>query len=383
MKKILFLTHVGEPGGAELNMIELCRSVMPAAEVAHFQEGSLAALLQEAGIPARICLMPEAMASFRREDGLGAMLKAIPAALSMLHRLAKMCREFDIIVCMSQKSFLLTAIAKLFIRRPIIWFMNDILSAEHFSRMTLLVATTASRLAADHVVLNSQASLEAWLASGGKKKDVSIIYPGPDVAAVDPQLQDKERIQARKAEFSPDNAPLIGIFGRISPWKGQDIFLRALSKLPQARGLIVGGALFGEEEYAQGIRNLTRELGIESRVHFAGHVKDVVQTMAACDVVAHCSTAPEPFGRVIVEAMLAGTPVIASDAGGAKEIIHHEETGLLTPIGDVDALVEAMAYYLANPELAAQMTLNARKTAERDFSAESSHQKFRQILDSL
>lgn len=383
MKKILFLTHVGEPGGAELKMIELCCSVMPAVTVAHFQKGPLEALLQDTGIPSRVCLMPEAMTRFRREDGLWAMLKAIPAALSMLHRLTRLCRGFDIIVCMSQKSFLLTAMAKLFMRRPVVWFMNDILSAEHFSRMALLVATTASRLAADHVVLNSQASLEAWLKSGGKKKDVSIIYPGPDVVAIDIQLEDRERIRARKAELSPDNAPLIGIFGRISPWKGQDIFLRALAKIPHARGLIVGGALFGEEEYAQRIRDLVRELGIESRVHFAGHTKDVALMMAVCDVVTHCSTAPEPFGRVIVEAMLAGTPVIASNAGGAKEIIRHGETGLLTPIGDADALVEAITYYLADPERAAHMALHARKAAERDFSTESANRKFRQIIDSL
>lgn len=383
MKRILFMTHVGEPGGAELKMVELCRSVMPAAEVAHFQKGSLEDLLREKGIPSRLCPMPEAMAGFRREDGLRAMLKVVPAALSMLRRLARMCREFDIIVCMSQKSFLLTALAKPLIRRPVVWFMNDILSKEHFSRATLMVATTVSRLAADHVVLNSQASLDAWLESGGRSKGVSIIYPGPDIEAIDAQLQDKVKIKARRAEFSPDNAPLLGIFGRISPWKGQDVFLRALAKIPQARGLIVGGALFGEEEYAKQIQNLVKELGIESRVHFAGHVNDVARAMAACDVVAHCSTAPEPFGRVIVEAMLAGTPVIASDGGGAKEIVRHGETGLLMPIGDVDALAAAMEFYLADPERSGQMAQRARESAERDFSTESATQKFRQIVLSL
>lgn len=383
MKKILFMTHVGEPGGAELKMVELCRSIMPAAEVAQFQKGSLENLLREKGIPSRICPMPEAMASFRREDGLRAMLKSVPAALSMLHCLARMCREFDVIVCMSQKSFLLTALAKPFIRRPIVWFMNDILSAEHFSRTSLLVAMTASRLAADHVVLNSQASLDAWLKSGGKNKNVSIIYPGPDMEVIDAQLQDRGQIEARKAGFSPDNAPLIGIFGRISPWKGQDVFLRALAKIPRARGIIVGGALFGEEKYAHRIQELVKELGIESRVHFAGHVKDVALVMAACDVVTHCSTAPEPFGRVIVEAMLAGTPVIASDGGGAKEIVQHGESGLLTPIGDADALAEAIGYYLANPERAMQIAQYAREMAERNFSTESSTQKFRHIIHSL
>lgn len=383
MKKILFLTHVGAPGGAELKMIDLCKAIKPAAEVMHFEPGPLETLLKEQGIPSRVCFMPAAMAGFKREDGLVAMLKAIPAALSMVGRVAKACRDFDVIVCMSQKSFLLAALAKPFARRPIIWFMNDILSREHFSRTSLFINRTFSRLAATHVVLNSQASLDAWHESGGRRENVSIIYPGPDIGVADAELRESKEIQELREKFSPDSLPLVGVFGRLSPWKGQDIFIKALTRVHNARGIIVGGALFGEEEYERKIKNLAHESGMESRIHFAGHRNDVLQMMAACDVVVHCSTAPEPFGRVIVEAMLAGTPVIASDAGGAKEIIRHGETGMLTPIGNDKALADAIAYYLDNPERAKQIANKARVSAMQNFSSESANRKFQSIFQNI
>jgi glycosyltransferase involved in cell wall biosynthesis len=134
------------------------------------------------------------------------------------------------------------------------------------------------------------------------------------------------------------------------------------------RAVIVGGALFGEEEYERSLRKLVSELGLEDRVVFTGHVSEVIALMAACDVVAHCSTAPEPFGLVIAEAMLAGTPVIASDAGGAREIVT-PETGQLTPLEDHEALARAITRYLADPRWAREVAGRASLRAREKFSS--------------
>jgi glycosyltransferase involved in cell wall biosynthesis len=366
--RVLFLTHVGDPGGAEMKMIDLCQATRSRAEVMLFQHGSLEAILRRQAIAVSVCAMPSSARDVRKEGGLRSIARAVPAVLSMIRNVARKGRQFDVVVCFSQKSFMLASLAKPFMRRPILWFMNDILSPEHFSRTMIRLLVLVSRYSADHIVLNSQASLSAWRRAGGRESAVSVVYPGLQVEQIMGQLQDLPAIALHKSKYSPHGKPLVGMFGRIGRWKGQEVFLRAIARLPDARAVIVGGALFGEEEYERKVRKLASDLGLSDRVTFVGHVSEVMTLMAACDVVAHCSTAPEPFGLVIAEAMLAGTPVIASDAGGAREIVTPEETGQLTPLEDHEALAAAIARYLANPQWAREIAGRASIRAREKFS---------------
>jgi glycosyltransferase involved in cell wall biosynthesis len=101
-----------------------------------------------------------------------------------------------------------------------------------------------------------------------------------------------------------------------------------------------------------------------------GFRADVPALMRACDVVLHTSTDPEPFGRVVVEGMLAGRPVVATDRGGPAEILAGSGAGLLVPAGDADALADALGGLLGNPERAVAMGRAGRERARRDFSVE-------------
>ena len=150
--------------------------------------------------------------------------------------------------------------------------------------------------------------------------------------------------------------PLIGVFSRLAPWKGQHVVLQALAKLPGVHCIVAGSALFGEDAYAESLRLLASDLGIEDRVTFLGQRGDVPALMPAVDIVVHPSVDPEPFGRTLVEAMLARTPVIATDAGAASEILDGGEAGTLVPPGDAGALTEAIRETLAgNAALAARI----------------------------
>jgi glycosyltransferase involved in cell wall biosynthesis len=382
-RRYLFITHVGDPGGAEFTMIPICKALGAQATVLLLEHGSMERILAAQGIEYRVRPLGRGAGAVRRGGGIGRLMRAIPASLRMSWQLAREARGFDVVVCFSLKAFVLASLAKPLARRPILWFMNDILSAEHFSRLSMRVLVSLSKLSADHVALCSHGSLRAWLAGGGRADNVSVIYSGIELEQISRQLSDAGRIAACRARHRGDAHALVGMFGRLSAWKGQDVFLRALAQLPEVRGLIVGGALSGDRDYESGLHALARELGVEDRVSFLGHVDDPMTLMAACDIVAHCSTSPEPWGRVIVEAMFAGTPVIASNAGGVLEFVIPEETGQLTPLRDHAALAEAMRRYLANPQWSRRIADTARARATAHYTSAATLSGFERAAATL
>jgi glycosyltransferase involved in cell wall biosynthesis len=156
-------------------------------------------------------------------------------------------------------------------------------------------------------------------------------------------------IDALKEELNLARVPIVGTFSRLACWKGQHVLLEALTHLPGVHAVLVGEALFGEVSYAEALHERAKTLGIVDRVHLLGFRQDVPQLMQLSDVVVHTSIAPEPFGRVIVEGMLACRPVVATRAGGVMEIIEDGVSGVLVPPGDAKALARVLADLLADP----------------------------------
>jgi glycosyltransferase involved in cell wall biosynthesis len=163
----------------------------------------------------------------------------------------------------------------------------------------------------------------------------------------------------------------IGMVGRLAPWKGQDVFLRAFAALdaPDAQARIIGLAMFGEDDYAEQLRALTDTLGLADRVTFVGFTHTVERELAQLDVLVHASVVPEPFGQVVVEGMAAGLAVIATAAGGPLEIITPEVDGLLVAPGDVAALTTALQRLTGDAALRAHLGGAAANRA-RDFRPE-------------
>ncbi len=158
------------------------------------------------------------------------------------------------------------------------------------------------------------------------------------------------RLAARRALGLAASDEVIGLPAVLLPWKGHEMFLTAFARLadgrPNLRALLVGASPSGAPDLSGALRAQAAKLGISDRVCFTGHVADMVDMYAAMDLVVHASQQPEPFGLVVVEAMAAGKPVIAADAGGPAEIIRHGTDGWLYPMGDAGALTSAMARLL-------------------------------------
>jgi glycosyltransferase involved in cell wall biosynthesis len=180
--------------------------------------------------------------------------------------------------------------------------------------------------------------------------------------------------------------PRIGIVGRIAHWKGQDVFLEAAALLRRegfaAQFLIVGSALFGQDAFERQLRELAVKLRIQEHVEFLGF-SDVPAILRSLDVLVHASRIPEPFGQVIIEGLAAELPVIATDGGGAREIIEDGRTGLLVPMGDARALAGAVAQLLLHPERARSLAAAGREHALAHFTVEKSARRSEALYQRL
>jgi glycosyltransferase involved in cell wall biosynthesis len=136
------------------------------------------------------------------------------------------------------------------------------------------------------------------------------------------------------------------------------------------RGLIVGEPEHTPENaaYYQKLLTLTETLGLKENVRFTGFRKDVPRLMGALDVMVLGSSEPEPFGRVVIEAMAAERPVIATAAGGVLDIIEHGVNGWLIPAKDVLAMTHALTKLLSEQDLAHRIGQAARHTVEERFT---------------
>jgi glycosyltransferase involved in cell wall biosynthesis len=363
---ILFLDQSGELGGAELCLADLAEFAGKSSAVFLFQDGPFVEFLRAKKIAVHVAILPKIAARVDKAAGLFAYLRAIPGMGLLMYRGMRIAKDFDLLYANTAKALVVGAVLAFLLRKKLCFHLHDILTADHFSEMNRrLIVSLANR--AQAVVANSLATAEAYRRNGGRNHLVRVIPNGFEIS----------RFQAGLENPSPEplhpvpqgDFPIVGLFGRITPWKGQHILIEALAELPDVHGLIVGEALFTDEDhlYRDELRRLAIARGVEDRIHFTGFRRNILPLLRAVDLVVHCSTSPEPFGRVIVEAMLVGRPVVAARSGGAMEIVKDHQTGLLVEPSNAHALAAAIQKLLANRDLAAEMGRAAKRDAEERF----------------
>ncbi len=180
------------------------------------------------------------------------------------------------------------------------------------------------------------------------------------------------RQQVRASLGVPDDTLLLGIVGTILPGKGHVYLIRALPKIVAAAAN-VRLAVIGAAESAECQRSLEQEaagLGVASHIAWLGHRSDVADLMPALDVCVVASL-QENLPLVVLEAMAAGVPVVATAVGGIPECVLPGETGVLVPACDSSALAEAVIELVRNPPLRQAMGAAGRRRALAHFSADS------------
>ncbi len=230
-------------------------------------------------------------------------------------------------------------------------------------------------------IANSHAVAEAWRMAGFKAPqvvhngvDLERFHPAPKTGWIHRQLG------------LESGARLIGMPAVFAKWKGHlqvvEAFERAAAELEDANLVLVGGAIYDTSAERGFAEELVRRVGrasvggsgskLSNRIHFLKHNPEPWTLYPEFDVAVHFSTRPEPFGRVVAEALASGVPVIAARAGGPTEIVEDGVTGWLVAPGDIASMASAMVRALreAREPAGAAMRAAARKRAEEKFSAE-------------
>ncbi len=252
---------------------------------------------------------------------------------------------------------------------PVVWHIHDYTSSRRvMARLLRLHARSCAG-----AIANSNSVADDLKVVCGEGLRVKTIYNGVNLERFSPFGPIEDLDQAAGLAPAPPGTLKVGLVAAMARWKGHDVFLRAISKIPHnlpIRAYVIGGQLYqtdGSQYAIDELRDLALKLGVADRVAFTGFIADSAAAMRALDVVVHASTQPEPFGLVVAEAMALAKPVIVAYAGGISEVVNDGLDALSHPPGQAEILASQIVQLVAHPELRAKLGSAARATAERRF----------------
>jgi glycosyltransferase involved in cell wall biosynthesis len=340
MIRLCSIQPVAERGGSDQALLRMLRSLPPGSFECHVvvpKDPLLRAELEATGARVHVVPMRRISTSYGAFDWIRFAL-GWPLAVARLTRLVRRL-DIHVVHTNSLHSWYGWA-AALLARRPHVWHAREIVVQ---SRAALRVERFLTRHFCRRLVCVSRAVADQFEPGKGDRGRVVVIHESADPAVFHPGRAGHFRDGAGIA----DEAPLAGSAGRIDTWKGLDVLLdawpRARSACAELHFVIAGGAVEGKEAYADALARRARAL---DGVHWVGSLDEtaVVELLADLDVLVLASTEPEPYGLVAVEALACGTPIVATDAGGPREIVAtaHPGAGRLVPVGDAGALADAI-----------------------------------------
>ena len=362
---VVFVDHVARLSGAEIALLrllpELSRHVR--VTVVLGESGPLADRLAEVGIDVEVMPLAPRLRDLRKDSvrpsrlDLRALFSLGPCVLRLRRRLRDL--DADIVHTNSLKAALYGGVAGRLAGVPVVWHVRDRISDDYLPGPAVGLVRALARLLPSAVIANSRETM----GTVPNRQHRSVVYN-----AIVPDSVRRVNRAAKRA----DARLVVGMIGRLSPWKGQDVFLDAFARAfrgTDAKARLIGSPLFGEDDYASALRTQAAELGVAEQVEFRGFREDVWAELRELDILVHCSVRPEPFGQVVLEGLAAGVPVVAADAGGPAELITDGVDGLLTTPGDAEDLAAALRRLAENPALRARLGLSGQLRS-RDFTPE-------------
>ena len=224
------------------------------------------------------------------------------------------------------------------------------------------------------------------------KKRLLVIFRGINVDYFDPttKLESDEKKLLKKWEIEKDKK-IILLPGRLTAWKGQEIFIEAINLVNIELGYeafysIILGSHQGRNMYKKKLIRLTEQYRMNKQVRFIDHCKDMALAYKVSDIVVSASIEPEAFGRVAVEAQSMEKPLIASDIGGSNETVVDEKTGFLFESGNAKSLSQKILKVLNLDETSLKSVgVEGRKNIIQKFNVEkmcfSTYSEYKRIIN--
>lgn len=362
--KVLFVNHTGLVSGAEVVTLNHLRGLSDDVEaVLACPEGPLAERARSAGI--QVAPVAGVTASLRLDP-----VDTVRGAVDLV-RLGRTIRALadrvgaDLVHAVSIRAGLAAALPP-GQRRPVVVSLHDCLPPGRATALTKRIVDRGSAI----VVANSHYTASAWR---GRRDGPPprVVHPPVDLSRH--RRHDRTAMRARLR--LGDEEPILGVVAQITPWKGQAIAIRALAEArkshPRARLLLAGKAMFVDRAtrydnraYMASLQRTIADLGLERCVRFLGQREDVPELLSALDLLLVPSS-EEPFGLVILEAMAAGTPVVATSRGGPAEIIGNGENGRLVTPDRPEAWATVVTELLSSARVREQIVREGLLTARR------------------
>ena len=264
--------------------------------------------------------------------------------------------------------------ARLVVTRHVLFPLN---------RLHKVTLAHVSRLIAVSNAVARQQQAQALVAPA----KITVIHNGIDVKKIEDACRRFNRTEFCRRWDLPAERPLVGSIGNLTLLKGHEDFLQAAVKLlrmaSSAFFIISGTDSSGTNAYRRRLERLIQELGLSDNVRLIGRMDDISELYCALEVFVSASHS-ESFGLAIVEAMAAGTAVVATETDGAREIIDESGSGVLIPIGAIQIMADEMAKLLNDPArrgvLAQKAVANVRERFNLERMVDETEKVYDQVL---
>jgi len=370
---VLYLHETSRLSGAENSLLALCEKIDRSRFTPIFalpDEGPLYHAVKALGIDVFLTRFPR----IRRGRGV------IPAT----RRLIRLVRERGVRLLHSNsiRTHIYAALTGRSAHIPVVWHERNMITNEKVDPDRLF------SFLPDRIICNSHAIARRFQRRGRLPAKMQVIHNGVNTERFNPGL-DPLRVRTELG-ISPDEI-VVGIASRFNPIKGHEMYFEAARRLIYTMGhitapmrfLVVGGAVFDEDRRrGQFLKDLVAKLSIGRYVLFTGFRQDMPAVYAAMDMLV-LSSHTEACGRVILEAMAVGRPIVGTNSGGTPEIIVDGRTGFLVPPNDALALAERVAVLATDPGQRRKMGEAARTRIEEEFSIEKNVAQIEAIYDAL
>jgi glycosyltransferase involved in cell wall biosynthesis len=221
-----------------------------------------------------------------------------------------------------------------------------------------------SQVIKDHILANYEID----------ESRLTIIHGGCDMQAFDPGAVIPERVKVIREHWQvpQDNTPIVMLPGRLTHWKGQHVFIESLNRIKDLHFYAVCvGELEAGSSYVEKLQNAIDDYGLDEKVKLVGHCSDIPAALLAADIIVSASSSqPEAFGKVAIEAMAMGRPVIATKHGGSLETIEDNTTGWFVAPDDPHEMAMALRKVLLNRKLLEDAGKKGRQRVIDHFTAE-------------